>query len=422
MYKENKNTELKAQYTTNVLKTVSAFANFHDGRIIIGIHDDGTTIEPITNIIQEKLNIENAINSEIKPIPNYEIRIIKEKEGDILEINVYKGEDGPYYYKHHAYMRQDTSTIQVDAPNLNRLILKFKNMSYDQVDVENLDLNFAFLERELKNIQGISKLSKDVLITNQLFQNGKYNNAALLLSDNGNAIQSYIDIAKLSLDSNTFYDRLILSNQSILKHLDDAYNYFLQNYPPYDTIEGLKRVTKYSVPQESFREALTNAIIHRDYSYTNGIQISFFDNRIEITSPGGLVDGIDENNFIDGPSIPRNPIIANLFLRLKKIERFGTGIKRIIESYEKENSKPSFIIKKNQITVVLPVLNYSYSLLEANKAIIAYLQAFPNSPRAEIEEALKIEKHTLIRRLNELISKGKIESKGNGKSLTYNVK
>ena len=89
MYKENKNTELKAQYTTNVLKTVSAFANFHDGRIIIGVHDDGTTIEPITNIIQEKINIEKH-KQRNQTNPNYEIRIIKEKEGDILEINVYK--------------------------------------------------------------------------------------------------------------------------------------------------------------------------------------------------------------------------------------------------------------------------------------------------------------------------------------------
>jgi ATP-dependent DNA helicase RecG len=194
-------------------------------------------------------------------------------------------------------------------------------------------------------------------------------------------------------------------------------------YQPYQVIEGMRRVTKYPIPIEAFREALANAVVHRDYLYKSGVQIAMFDNRIEIRSPGGLPEGVTEEMYYANlSSEPRNPILADVFKRLGIIEKWGTGVKKIIDNYKKENSHPSFKIEQTQITVILPVLNYDYTLLETNRAIMAYLGAFPNSPRSDIEEALKIEKTTLIRKLNELLKDGEIISNGRGPTVTYNIK
>lgn len=422
MYTESKNEELKREFSKeSTLKTICAYANYHDGVIYIGVGDDGKTIFPIPNIDEERLRIENIINTSITPRPFF--NITKEENGQILKISVSKGKDGPYYCENKTYMRQDTSTVAVDGANLTRLILRFKNLSFDEIEIQNEDLDFEYLKSELASVLGISNISNQVFITLGLMKNGKYNNGALLLADNGEVKQSYIDIARFGLDTNSFGDELQLKDQSLLKQYNDAYIYFTGMYQPYQVIEGMRRVTKYPIPIEAFREALANAVVHRDYLYKSGVQIAMFDNRIEIRSPGGLPEGVTEEMYYANlSSEPRNPILADVFKRLGIVEKWGTGVKKIIDNYKKENSHPSFKIEQTQITVILPVLNYDYTLLETNRAIMAYLGAFPNSPRSDIEEALKIEKTTLIRKLNELLKDGEIISNGRGPTVTYNIK
>jgi ATP-dependent DNA helicase RecG len=199
--------------------------------------------------------------------------------------------------------------------------------------------------------------------------------------------------------------------------------YFQTQYPSYQTIEGIQRTTKEQVPLVAFREALSNAIIHRDYLLNSGVQISMFENRIEIVSPGGLPEGMDEEQYYRGlTSLSRNPIISNVFFRLNLIEQFGTGIKRILDSYKRYKIKPSFDIQKHQIRIVLPVTNFDYTKLEKKEAILSYLRAYPKSSRQSIEDTIKIEKSTLIRRLNELVEQGLVSKSGNGPSTTYYCK
>lgn len=129
---------------------------------------------------------------------------------------------------------------------------------------------------------------------------------------------------------------------------------------------------------------------------------------------------MDEEQYYRGlTSLSRNPIIANVFFRLNLIEQFGTGIKRIIDSYKHYKIKPSFDIRKSQIRIILPVTNFDYTKMEKKEAILSYLHAFPNSSRQNVEDALKIEKSTLIRRLNEFEETRLVAKKGNGPSTVY---
>jgi ATP-dependent DNA helicase RecG len=237
---------------------------------------------------------------------------------------------------------------------------------------------FDYLKSKLKAVLNLDEVNLAILSTLGLYSENSFNNAALLLSDNGKLSQSFVDIARFKLDTNTFLDRKHLKNQSLLEYFDQATHEFQIRYSSYEIIEGKHRITKELIPFIAFRQALSNAIIHRDYLLNAGVQIAMFDNRIEIASPGGLPEGMDEEQFYKGlTSLSRNPITANVFFRLKLIEQFGTGVKRIIDSYKQYKLNPSFEISPSQIRVILPVTNFDYSKLESKESIIAYLKAFP---------------------------------------------
>ncbi|MGB4440043.1 MAG: ATP-binding protein [Sedimentibacter sp.] len=110
-----------------------------------------------------------------------------------------------------------------------------------------------------------------------------------------------------------------------------------------EVIKGAYRETIEEIPLVAFREAIANAIVHREYMLEADVRVEIFDDRVEILSPGGLPIGITEEEYIDGRvSIPRNRIISDVFLRLGIIERLATGIRRIREYYKNSGANPEF--------------------------------------------------------------------------------
>lgn len=176
---ESKVLEYKSTFTKNILKTVSAFANFHDGMIVIGITDDKTLVG-VDNPEELRLNIENSINDNLQPCPYYEIstQIIESKT--ILVISVYKGDNTPYTVNNKAYKRSDTATVQVDKFLYQNLILAGRNKGFDGLISSVQELYFNYLESKMRKILGINSLSEDLLISLSLMENRKYNNAAAL--------------------------------------------------------------------------------------------------------------------------------------------------------------------------------------------------------------------------------------------------
>src|SRR5699024_11153931 len=122
--------------------------------------------------------------------------------------------------------------------------------------------------------------------------------------------------------------------------------------------EGLNRIDKRDYPSEALREALLNAITHRDYSFSGSTLISIFDDRIEFVTIGGLVRGLTFDDIMLGVSALRNQNLANVFYRLKLIEAYGTGILKINESYAECAVKPQFEVTDNAFKITLPNINY----------------------------------------------------------------
>ena len=148
-----------------------------------------------------------------------------------------------------------------------------------------------------------------------------------------------------------------------------------------------------------------------------------FQDRIEISSPGGLSPGISQEEYLHGQvSILRNPILGNVFFRLKYIEKFGTGILRINHAYADSIEKPSYRIFENSIQVVLPLLKSAESLTGFEKEILNLLRQHNAMSRAEISSKTGLEKGKTIRILNGMLTKNIILKQGSTRSVKYSLK
>ena len=145
MQQENKFVEYKEVVSKTFLKVVSAFANYNDGKILFGVSDEGSVIG-LSDPCKAAIDIENAINDSISPVPEYEITVNDKNRTVIL--NVQRGTETPYFYHGKAYRRSDTASVPVDTVELKRLVLKGTNRNYEDLPAENQKLHFSVLEKE----------------------------------------------------------------------------------------------------------------------------------------------------------------------------------------------------------------------------------------------------------------------------------
>ena len=146
--------------------------------------------------------------------------------------------------------------------------------------------------------------------------------------------------------------------------------------------------------------------MHRTWDVDAHIHVAMFADKIEITSPGGLPQGVSEADFLRGGlSILRNRIVANVFFRLHLIERFGTGIRRINESYNRSKVKPVFETTENSIRIILPVLKMSNHLTEDEDKIFRILKGRLLSS-STISEGTGFGKSKTVAILNKLVKEG----------------
>ena len=420
--REKYNLEFKESISRTFLKTVSAYSNYNDGKIIFGIDYDGNIVG-INDLKEECIRIENMINDSIDPAPRFHIDVKKEDGKDLIILTVERGEETPYYYNNKAYKRTDSSTLEVDRFELRRLVLKGVNVTYEEMKASSRNLEFDILESKLKNKLGIEKMSTDILKTlNLLDKNGDYNIAAELIADKNNITFSGIDIVQFGKNMNQILYRETIDKVSLLYQYEKSIEVFGRYYL-YEEIEGYERIKKELIPREAFREAVANAIVHRVWDTNSYIQISMFKNKIEITSPGGLPDGISKEEYLyRNISLLRNPVIAGVFYRLNIIEKFGIGVMRINEEYRDSIAKPSYDVSENYIKIILPVVDIKgLDISEDENMVLALFKDEIELSRAELDKKAKFNKAKSIRILNSLVNKNIIEKVGNGPGVTYRL-
>ena len=322
--RETRILEFKETLTNTFLKTVSAFSNYDGGTILFGVDDNGN-VKGLHDVKQACLDIENKINDSISPQPNYTLEI--QNNDQIIKLTVKSGLHKPYLYKSKAFKRNDTATIEVDALEFSRLILDGKNIRFEELPYQNQEISFKILHRKLQESIQIETFNKDTLKTLNLYDNvNGFNNAAGLLADENHF--PGIDIIKFGENISVIQKRVTFDNISVLNMHEKALGVF-RDYYQYEVIHGSERKKMEKIPEEAFREAIANALIHREWDVDSHIRVSMFDDRIEVVSPGGLPSGITKDEYLAGKlSVLRNRNLANVFYRLGFVEIFGTGITR----------------------------------------------------------------------------------------------
>ena len=256
--RETRILEFKETITNTFLKTVSAFSNYDGGEILFGVDDDGN-IKGLSNVKQACLDIENKINDNISPQPNYTLEIQNNEQ--TIKLSVKSGLQKPYLYKSKAYKRNDTSTIEVDTLEFSRLVLEGKNIRFEELPCKDQELSFEILQSNLKEKIQIETFNKDTLKTLNLYDdvNG-FNNAAGLLADKNHF--PGIDIVKFGENISIIQKRITFENTSVLGIYEKALSVF-RDYYQYEVIQGADRKMVEKIPEAAFREAIANALIHR---------------------------------------------------------------------------------------------------------------------------------------------------------------
>lgn len=392
---------------------------------IIGVEDIDSNLQALTGMINEG----------IKPALIQYTKISNEKidNHDVIVIEVQSAPNKPYYLadkglkSNGVYLRHGASSIQVTDEIIRKMIFKNNELRYEELISKEQNLSFDYLIKKFNdsNLLIDENKYKALKIFNE---NNKYTNLGLLLSDQcPYSIKCAIfdGINKIA-----FHDRKEFSG-SILKQVDDIFEYFELFNKLSGKIIGLKRIDTRDYPEYSLREALLNAVIHRSYYFNSSIMVTLYDNKFEILSMGGLIDGITMKEIFKGVSLSRNPNLANIFYRLGYVESFGTGIGRIMDSYSDNDKKPVFETTDNTFSIVLPNVNYHeannninnyVSSMSQEEKIVNFIKSYNKINRNETEKILNVSKTRAYEILNNMCENDLIYKVGNGKSTIYMLK
>lgn len=430
IYTESETVELKSVYVDSIKKEIVAFANTHGGTIYIGVEDDGEVrgIDHADLVTQQAMN---AARDAIKPDVTMFMHIesISENGKLILAVQVQCGAHRPYYLAakglrpEGVFVRQGTSSVPASDAAIRQMIKETDGDNYEDMRSLEQELTFgkATAEFTRRNLDfGEAQMKTLGLIDSD----GLYSNLALLLSDQCPHIIKAATFA--GKDQANFQDRREFTG-SLLQQLEDAYSYLDLRNRTSATFEGLLRIDHKDYPDTAIREALLNAIVHRDYAVSASTLLSVYADRMELISIGGLAGGISYDDMMLGISYCRNKKLANIFYRLGLIEAYGTGMKKIMSSYTGCAVKPEVQVTSGAFKFVLPnqntatpiEINPNSVLDEREKTVFAVLSDHKLHPRAEIEKALGVSTSTVNRLLRKMAAAGKVKVTGTTKNALY---
>jgi len=431
---ENRTTEFKREYMDDIKYAVVAFANTEGGKIYIGLNDDGSAFG-IDNTDETMLRVTNMIRDSIRPdVTMFTECSVETIEGkSVIVLAVQRGTARPYYLAgkgirpEGVYVRQGASSVPASETAILNMIKETSGDKYEDARSINQQLTFEEAEKCFEK-RDMTFGDSQRRTLNIIGADGTYTNLGMLLSD------QCVHTIKLAVfdgsKKTVFRDRKELSG-SLLTQLEGAYAYIDQFNRTRAEFEGLDRIDKRDYPCEALREALLNAITHRDYSFSGSTLISIFDDRIEFVTVGGLVRGLTFDDIMLGVSALRNEKLANVFYRLKLIEAYGTGILKINESYTDCEVRPQFEVTDNAFKITLPNINYTgerKTLVAAKKTVdkadrydtlLRLAESKGYIVRKDVEAELKVSQATAIMILRDMVKKELLVKVGSGKKMRY---
>ena len=436
------------------MKTVVAYANGRGGKIIFGVDDK--TLEVVgmdtDSIFQTIDAITNAISDGCEPtiLPDITLQTVEDKT--VIVVEIFPGKMRPYYIKSKGmvsgtYVRSAGTTRPVADYMLKELILEGQNRYYDCEICEGLTVTPEDIERLCAEMKAtairntltegeklkVKDVTQNVLISWGILaeKDGAIvpTNAYALLTGQAR-FQPVIQCAVFKgKDRAYFVDRREFEG-SIQDQMEAVFQYVLEKINRGMRIQGMYRQDMYELPVDSVREMIANSVAHRSYLEPGNIQVALFDDRLEVTSPGMLLNGVSIKKMKEGYSKPRNRAIASAFAYMKIIEKWGSGIPRILhECNEYGLPEPEFIDLDGDFRVnmyrQLPEKDWSHTndtktdtndtISENDTKVLNLIKENPSITQAELREKLQVSIVTVKRLMANLQKRGLIERQGSSR-------
>ena len=340
---ESNRIEHKAQLTKDLdlEKEVVAFLNYHEGGLIyIGI-DKAGDILGVADWDNDMLKIKDRIKNNISPSAMGLFDVVTEEKAGktIIKIIVASGSEKPYFKKKYGmtekgcYLRIGTAAEPMPEKLIQELFASRTRNSIGKIKAHQQNLRFQqlsiYYQEKTKNLNRQFKKNLELLT-----EDGSHNYAAYLLADINNIsikVAKYRGLSRVELTENNEYGycSLIKATNSVLDKIEVENTTFAK-------ITSRKRIERRLWNPVALREAILNAFVHNDYTREVPPKFEIFDDRIEITSAGALPEGLSQDDFFDGVSIPRNKELMRVYKDVELVEQLGSGIPRILQHYGKE--------------------------------------------------------------------------------------
>ncbi len=432
-FTENKHIEYKQKVTSEIEKEVVAFLNSNEGGVIyIGVDKDGEPVG-VKDIDQEQLLLKDRLKNNILPscLGLFDIVVEKIDEKEIIKLIVAGGYEKPYYIKKYglsekgAFIRIGSASEPMPTRQIEYLFSRRTRNSIAQMKSPKRELRFQQLHIYY---QSIGKKLNEQFARNLELKNddGDFNYVAYLLNDINNIsikVARYSGLNRVNLvESNEYgYESLIKATYQVLEKLN------LEN-------KTLTEITPKARKEQrlwnaiALREAVINAFVHNDYTREAAPKFEIFDDRLEITSNGSLPQGLSKEEFFEGFSILRNKEVIRIFKDLDLVEQLGSGIPRILESYDKN----CFKFSDNFLRVVLPsdkVTNEKNGLVdglvdglvESQKMILKLVAKNPKISKREMAETIGISTTAIDKNIEKLKDAKLIKRVGSSRSGYWSI-
>ena len=438
-YYESNRLELKEKLNDKFIRAVVAFLNTDGGRVLIGVTDDGTVVG-VNEIDKTLKQIADIITAQIEPSPTDSVKteILMEEGKVLVSVSVLKGIKPIYCIKKYGFssvgcpVRVGSTCREMTEEQIaNRYKLKFLNNDLITEAVTNLPL-LSFRSLKQYYLDKGYRLNEDNFETNLylIAPSGKYNIMGELLSDNNRYSLIYVKfrgLDKASISQRTDYGQrsLIFAYEQLMNRIAS------ENICTTDTTIRPRKDT-YLYEYDCVKEAVINAIVHNDWLISEP-QVSFYTDRLEVFSHGGLPHGLTKEEFFRGISKPRNLRLMKIFSDLDIVEHTGHGVPTIIRKYGKE----VFDITDNHIMVTIPfersVLNEviqnnvginvatNVDINKTEKDIMEIILREPRATYGVIAEKIEKTPKTVERNLSKLKEKGYVIRQGSKKSGWWKV-
>ncbi|ASB50337.1 Fic family protein [Alkalitalea saponilacus] len=366
----------------DIEKEVIAFLNYHEGGIIyVGIDKQGKVVG-VSDIDSDMLKIKDRIKNNISPSAMGLFDVVAEsKEGkELIKIIVAGGTEKPYFKKKFGmtekgcFIRTGTAAEPMPQSFIDKLFASRTRNSLGKIRSNRQDLTFEQLKiyYEEKGLNLTKHFKQNLEL---LTEDNKLNYVAYLLADeNGTSIKvaKYSGTDRVDLIENNEYGycSLIKATKRVIDKLE------LEN-KTISKITYKERIDSRLWNAVALREAIINAIIHNDYTREVPPKFEIFSDRLEITSYGGLFEGMTQEDFFDGLSLPRNKELMRIYKDLGMVEQLGSGVPRILQAYNKD----CFKFSENFLRMIFPA---------TEKIPMQVNTQVPMQVSTQVEELIKI--------------------------------